>query len=349
MNDLLARALEAFRAEAAEVVFFSPDGGDALRTTVRGGGDASILEPVPPAVAAALRALAERPETAAATRELASGGLADYLEQRALDKGMCAVMKGERSSIGVMMIGNPSGRVDRFAPDDVRLLETLANNTGIALENDRRGQTIWRMEEVQRELEHQASHDPLTDLANRILFAERVDDALKRDPENVSVIFLDINDFKNVNDSLGHAAGDELLTAIAGRLGDCVRPADTLARMGGDEFAILLEQATSRDEAIEVAERINRRLAERFSVAGQSMSVRASTGIANGLSAGTTAEELIRNADVAMYQAKQGGERSYQMFESGMEVPARPSGPHPLADGSSRPLHPSYHPADAGG
>jgi predicted signal transduction protein with EAL and GGDEF domain len=98
-----------------------------------------------------------------------------------------------------------------------------------------------------------------------------------------------------------------------------------------------------------VAERINRRLAERFSVAGQTMSVGASTGIANGLAAGTTAEELIRDADVAMYQAKQGGQRSYQLFESGMEVPHRPSPPDPLPNGSSRPLHPSYHPADAGG
>ena len=322
MKDLLARALEAFRAEAAEVVFFSPDGGGALRTTVRRGAQPSVLEPVEPSVAAALRALAERQEIGAApTTDLAAGSLADYLERRALDTGMFAVMRGERSCIGAITIGKPSGRVDRFAPDDLRLLETLANNTGIALENDRLGQTIWRLQEHQRELEHQASHDPLTDLANRILFAERVGGALERDPGSVSVIFLDINDFKTVNDSLGHAAGDELLTAIAGRLSDCVRPGDTLARMGGDEFAILLEAASSRQEAIDVAERISRRLAGRFSVAGQSLSVGVSTGIARGASAGMTADELIRCADVAMYQAKQGDGRSYRLFESGMQVP----------------------------
>jgi diguanylate cyclase (GGDEF)-like protein len=327
MKDLLARALEAFRAEAAEVVFLSPDGGGALRTTVREGAAASVLEPVEPAIAAELRALAERQEIGAApTHELAGGRLADYLAPRALDKGMFAVLKGDHSWIGTMMIGNPSGRVDRFATEDVRLLETLANNTGIALENDRLGQTIWRMQELQRELEHQASHDPLTDLANRLLFVKRVGGALERDPENVSVIFVDINDFKKVNDSLGHAAGDELLVAIAGRLGDCVRPADTLARMGGDEFAILLEQAASREEAIEVAQRINRRLAERFSVARQSVSVRASTGIATGATAGVTAEEMIGNADVAMYQAKQSGARPYRLFESGMQVPTQASG-----------------------
>jgi diguanylate cyclase (GGDEF)-like protein len=322
MADLLERALEAFRAEAAEVIFFSPDGGDALRTTVRRSGAPSVLEPIEPSLAAELRALAERHESGAVpTHEVAGGQLTEYLDARVLDEGMFAVMKGERSWIGAMIVGNPSGRVDRFAADDLRLLETLANNTSIALENDRLVQAVWRMQEEQGKLEHQAFHDPLTDLANRILFAERVGDALARDPASVSVIFVDINDFKYVNDTLGHAAGDELLIAIARRLNDCVRPADTLARMGGDEFAILLEQAAPRGEAIEVANRIDGRLAERFSVSGNSISVRVSTGIACGSEPGTTTDELIRNADVAMYQAKQDREHAYQLFESGMKVP----------------------------
>ncbi|HEY2595657.1 MAG TPA: sensor domain-containing diguanylate cyclase, partial [Chloroflexota bacterium] len=278
---LLGQALDAFRAEVAEIIFFSPDGNDALRTTVRANGAGGTLEGLEPAIVAELSALISSQEPGAfATRAICPGPLADYLEQRELGRGMFAVLLGESNCMGAMVIGNPSGVVDSFSADDVRLFETLANNTSVALENDRLGHTVWRMTELQRELEHQASHDPLTDLANRLLFAERVSQALARDRESVSVIFIDINDFKTINDTLGHAAGDELLIAIGRRLRDCVRPSDTLARLGGDEFAIMLERTASEEEAIQVAERINRRLAERFSIGGQNISVRASAGIA---------------------------------------------------------------------
>jgi diguanylate cyclase (GGDEF)-like protein len=323
LEDLLAKSLEAFRAEVAELIFFSPDGNDALRTTVRANDSAGVLEGLEPAIVEELRSLVEGQGLGACpTREIAAGPLADYLTSRDLGAGMFAVLTGKRHCIGAIMIGNPSGVVDRFSDDDVKLFETLANNTSVALENDRLGQTVWRMKELQRELEHQASHDPLTNLANRLLFAERVGAALERDPESVSVIFIDVNDFKTVNDSLGHAAGDELLIAIAGRLGDCIRPSDTLARLGGDEFAIMLERTASQQEAIEVAERINRRLTEeRFAVSGQSIFVRISAGIATGAGGGVTPDELVRNADVAMYRAKQASKHGYELFESGMEVP----------------------------
>jgi diguanylate cyclase (GGDEF)-like protein len=325
LEGLLGRALDAFRAEVAEIIFFSPDGNEALRTTVRAKGAGGVLERLAPDIVGQLRALIGSQDLGAfATQQVSAGPLAEYLEQRQLGRGMFAVLAGERNCMGAMMIGNPSGVVDSFSADDVKLFETLANNTSVALENDRLGHTVWRMKELQRELEHQASHDPLTDLANRLLFAERVSAALERDPESVSVIFIDINDFKTINDTLGHAAGDELLIAISRRLRDCVRPSDTLARLGGDEFAIMLQRTASREEAIQVAERINRRLAERFSIAGQNITVRASAGIATGAEGAGGAvspEELIRNADVAMYRAKQASKRGWELFESGMEVP----------------------------
>jgi len=139
----------------------------------------------------------------------------------------------------------------------------------------------------------------------------------------VSVIFIDINDFKTVNDSLGHAAGDDLLVAVARRLHDCVRPSDTVARLGGDEFAIMLDRPDSQQEAIEVTERIDRHLAERFSISGQNISVRASAGIATGHCGQVTPEELIRNADLAMYRAKYESKDRYELFKSGMELPVK--------------------------
>ena len=283
LEGLLAQALDAFRAEVAEIIFFSPDGSDALRTTVRANGATAVLESVEPTIAARFRSLIEDHERrACAASEIGDELLTGYLSARELGDGILAVLKGERSLIGAIMIGNPSGVVDHFCPADVKLLETLANNTSVALENDRLGQTVWRLKELQRELQHQASHDPLTDLANRSLFVQRVGDALRSGRGAVSVIFIDINDFKTVNDSLGHAAGDDLLVAVARRLHDCVRPSDTVARLGGDEFAIVLERPDSQQEAIEVTERINRHLAERFSISGQNISVHASAGIATG-------------------------------------------------------------------
>jgi diguanylate cyclase (GGDEF)-like protein len=324
LEGLLVEALDAFRAEVAEIVFFSPDGSDALRTTVRANRTAAVLESVEPMIGANFRSLIEGHEAGAfAVADITDKPLADYLIARELGDGMLAVLKGERSLIGAITIGNPSGVVDQFCSDDVRLLETLANNTSVALENDRLGQTVWRLKELQRELQHQASHDPLTDLANRSLFVQRVGDALAGDRGAVSVIFIDINDFKTVNDSLGHAAGDDLLVVVARRLRDCVRPSDTVARLGGDEFAIMLDRPDSEHEAIEVTERIDRHLAERFSINGQSMSVHASAGIATGSGAQVSADELIRNADLAMYRAKYDSKHHYELFESGMELPVQ--------------------------
>jgi diguanylate cyclase (GGDEF)-like protein len=324
LEGLLTQALDAFRAEVAEIIFFSPDGNEALRTTLRGNGAAVVLEGVEPSIAARLRSLIERHESGAcAASEIEDPLLADHLRARELGDGLFAAMKGERSLIGAIVIGNPSGVVDRFCPEDLKLLETLANNTTVALENDRLGQTVWRLKELQRELQHQATHDPLTDLANRSLFAERVGDALEIDRSSVSVIFIDIDDFKTVNDSLGHAAGDELLIAVARRLRDCVRPSDTVARLGGDEFAIMLDRPGSQQEAIDVTERAGRLLAERFSIGGQNISLRASVGIATADCGPLSPEELIRNADVAMYRAKHESKRGYELFQSGMEVPVR--------------------------
>jgi diguanylate cyclase (GGDEF)-like protein/PAS domain S-box-containing protein len=169
---------------------------------------------------------------------------------------------------------------------------------------------------LEEQLAHQASHDALTDLANRALFRDRLQHALARGVrhgEPTSILFLDLDDFKTVNDSLGHSAGDEMLVAVAERLSGCLRKSDMAARFGGDEFAVLLED-TGRKEAEVTAKRILRTLAVPVDVQGRQLRAEASIGIVVAEGGRGTQEELLRNADVAMYAAKGGGKARYAVF-----------------------------------
>jgi diguanylate cyclase (GGDEF)-like protein/PAS domain S-box-containing protein len=176
---------------------------------------------------------------------------------------------------------------------------------------------ITERRRLEDELRHQAFHDSLTGLANRALFADRLGHALaRRDHGEVGVLFFDIDDFKLINDGLGHAAGDGLLVQVAQRLGELVRGGDTAARLGGDEFAVLLEETTEA-LAINVAERIVSSFIPPFEVAGHRLSARASIGIAFG-HAGSAAAEVLREADAAMYTAKHRGKGVWQVFDPSM-------------------------------
>ncbi|MDQ4125350.1 MAG: EAL domain-containing protein [Actinomycetota bacterium] len=171
-------------------------------------------------------------------------------------------------------------------------------------------------EALQEQLAHQAFHDPLTGLANRALLRERLQHALARvarSREPLAVMFIDLDEFKAVNDSLGHDVGDELLKSVSARLRESVRPADTIARLGGDEFAILLEGMFSAAEAPRVAERIIRTFTTPFELDGHPVSIGASIGLAlKDGKEGT--EELLGNADVAMYAAKARGRGCYEVY-----------------------------------
>jgi diguanylate cyclase (GGDEF)-like protein/PAS domain S-box-containing protein len=173
--------------------------------------------------------------------------------------------------------------------------------------------------ELEAQLVHQAFHDGLTGLANRTRFSERVEHALARSGAGeLAVLFIDLDDFKHVNDSLGHAAGDQLLVAAARRLQGCLRPADTAARLGGDEFAVLLERVTDADAAAAVAARVLDTLHQPFGLNGRTIPIKASVGVAAGRPGVDEAEELLRNADVAMYAAKAGGKDRYELFHPDM-------------------------------
>jgi diguanylate cyclase (GGDEF)-like protein/PAS domain S-box-containing protein len=175
--------------------------------------------------------------------------------------------------------------------------------------------------ELEEQLVHQAFHDGLTGLANRSLFAERVQHALARTGrDELAALFIDLDDFKHVNDSLGHAAGDQLLVAAARRLQGCLRPTDTAARLGGDEFAVLLERVKGAEGAAVVADRVLETLHKPFGINGRTIPIKASIGVAVGQPGVDGVEELLRNADVAMYAAKAGGKDRYELFRPDMHA-----------------------------
>jgi diguanylate cyclase (GGDEF)-like protein len=189
---------------------------------------------------------------------------------------------------------------------------------------------VWTYRDVtdrkrlERELEHQAFHDHLTGLANQSLFRDRVEHALarlRRRRARLAVLFIDLDNFKTVNDSLGHSVGDELLVAVTGRLSGCVRPGDTAARLGGDEFAVLLEDTDDEHDAVDVAERVIARLRPPFTIAGIDIAATASVGVAFS-DADITTDQLLRNADLAMYTAKRRGKDCCQIFRPEMHTVA---------------------------
>ena len=196
----------------------------------------------------------------------------------------------------------------RFAPDEADFLGAVANVMSSAVDRNL----------VEAEVRHRALHDPLTALPNRALALDRLEGALarrRRDGRAVAVLLADLDQFKLVNDSLGHAAGDDLLVALAPRLNDAVRPSDTVARLGGDEFLVVCEQLDGAHEAIRVAERVAQAINQPIVLSAGEHFITASIGIAVAESADALPEELLRDADAAMYRAKERGRGRYELFD----------------------------------
>ncbi|MCK7505562.1 MAG: EAL domain-containing protein [Desulfobacterales bacterium] len=183
---------------------------------------------------------------------------------------------------------------------------------------------ITERKRAERQLIHDAFHDMLTHLPNRALVLDRLEHALKRSKRNenflFAVLFLDLDRFKIVNDSLGHEAGDRLLIELAGRLSRCLRPGDTLSRLGGDEFVILLEDIRGDEDVKKVAERIINMVKDPFVIDGQEVCTTVSIGIALSSSDYERPEDMLRDADTAMYRAKSLGKARYEMFDTTMHL-----------------------------
>jgi diguanylate cyclase (GGDEF)-like protein len=291
--DLLRKTRTSFRVRTAEIVLLSGEG--ALRTSLVADGPEEAMVQVGP-VPAALRNAEHAMIVDADDTE---AEVAHYLFERGIAQALVAPVRGETRLAGVMILGDRVGATPSFTDEDVRLFEALATHAGLSLELDR--------------LEREAQSDPLTGLANRTLFLRRVEESLARPSGMATVLFLDLDDFKAINDRAGHAAGDAVLVAAAGRIEASVRPDDVAARMGGDEFAVLLEDVDDH-HGEQVAGRILDLLAEPVTVDGEALWVRSSVGIATAAAGSLDAGELLRQADVAMYRAKDAGKSQVRVW-----------------------------------
>jgi diguanylate cyclase (GGDEF)-like protein len=226
--------------------------------------------------------------------------------------GLSVVIEGSRGPFGTL--GASTSKRRTYGPGDIDFLQSLANVLADAIER----------QAIEDDIRHRALHDSLTGLPNRALFLDRLQHGLaqlRRRGTLAAILFLDLDHFKLVNDSLGHHVGDELLTAAAPRLTQAVRASDTVARFGGDEFGILLEDVSGEHDAIEMAERIAGMLTHPFVLDGNEHFVTASIGIA--IARGDEVpEELIRDADAAMYRAKERGRARYELFDELMRARA---------------------------
>jgi diguanylate cyclase (GGDEF)-like protein len=292
--------------------------GGILRVEGATGGFGTVPASLPGEVIAARTGSADAQITAAgitdahiADARIADTRIADarIADGRPLDAavgvplGWLCVSLTELGRDSWLFMGAPT----KVPPEAVVAVRNLVNQTALAL----------RSSDVHQKLTAQARVDSLTGLANRASFTAELSTLLhRRGPAALHVLFLDLDDFKNVNDVLGHRAGDELLIEVGARLRGCIRPDDLCARLGGDEFAVVLRGATDAD-ATEIAQRVVDSVAEPVHLGGGAAQVGASIGIAAG-TPGIGIEELVHRADVAMYAAKAHGKGRVQLFDSGL-------------------------------
>jgi diguanylate cyclase (GGDEF)-like protein len=316
---LLEHTRLMFRAERAEIrLYAQTDGAEVLGTAVGPGTEVVVMLPQDPR------------ETDWARSRLQDTGRAfivtvcdeaDEAPPADLRDAMVAPLRNDAGTIGIMLVANRLGDVTTFTDDDLQLFETVANHAATALENGQLERSLAQLSSLKEELRHQAYHDPLTGLANRALFVEEVERQLNDRPSELPVVlFLDIDDFKIVNDSFGHATGDALLVEIAERLRGCVRADDLAARLSGDEFGVLLLDDPQLSRASRVADRILTALQSPFAIQGKQLRVGASIGIAASHGGVEAPQELLRNADVAMYTAKSRGKGQAAVFEQAMHT-----------------------------
>ncbi len=298
---LLDRARHMFGAERAELLIVPAPGLPARRTRVSGDDDRADheLAPIDATEGVWARVAAEGAGILITTAD-APERLRVFLATDGIRNLMAAPVHGESGIAGVLAVMNREGNVGGWRGEDLTLLETLANHAGVALRN---GELVDGLAARAAENEYQARHDALTGLPNRTWFQRLVDEAIAGQTPAVALLTMDLDAFKEINDTLGHQNGDEILCAVAERLRDVLVEGEIVCRLGGDEFA-MLTVGSSPLTAAAAAERIAAALAEPFTIEGLRLGIAGSIGIALFGTDGSDAGTLLRHADVAMYNAK---------------------------------------------
>lgn len=320
VDAVLRQAREVFRCEIAQLVLYADRPGDGVVVTTVGADGAPGVSVAAPGLAGSVFAgvvdtgSAELIDAEVAVRR---GGLLGT-DVTQLREAIVAPLKGERRVMGAIAVANRLGAAGGFDRSDVVLLETLAGHAGVAIGNGRLERTLDELRELQGELAVRATHDALTGLANRAHFAAELEAALgSPDGDAVGLVYVDLDDFKGVNDTFGHAAGDRMLVEVALRLRNCLREPDLAGRLGGDEFAALVVGVTDVDQLSVLADRIRVSLERPIAWGEISLEPRVSLGVT--LASGAVGpESLLTEGDTAMYYAKRAGKGRSAVYDVAM-------------------------------
>jgi diguanylate cyclase (GGDEF)-like protein len=301
LPEVLRQAREMFRAERAEILLFAD--GDVVTRSADDGNHCQVMVPthLPPTEGVWARAAAEE-HGIVLTKPIADARLREHFAAQGIRDLMIAALRAQDAVAGTIMVANRGSGTSTFDQEQLRLFETFANHASASIHNAR---LIDRLRRQALDSEHSALHDSLTGLPNRTLFRRGLEEtvgAVSPTPAHAAVLMMDLNRFKEVNDTLGHRNGDLLLIEVARRLSSVV-DGGLLARLSGDEFAVLIPGA-DEGTAIGMAHRIGKSLHEPFVIDDLTLEIGASIGIALTPGHGTDADTVMRRADVAMYLAK---------------------------------------------
>jgi diguanylate cyclase (GGDEF)-like protein len=324
VGQLLVAARRLLRAEYAEILLFPASEGEGPLRSVSGAEGELLMHPeerFAPEDALAFRAFGSSGKATLLTRRRAMHGFDAFLVSRGLEDAIVGPLHGENRTFGLLVVGERAGDVSTFREADVEVFETFAGHTSILLENGRLEHSLAQVTQLKEQLRHQAYHDGLTGLPNRLHLLEAVEHELERGVGSTAVLYLDLDRFKTVNDTWGHGAGDELLSEFAKRLAGSIRTQDLAARLGGDEFAVLVREADA-EAAIAAARRMLDEIDGTYRLGCGDVACHVSVGIAVGAAGITTGEDLIRNADIAMYSVKR-SERAYTLYEADLHEKLR--------------------------